>query len=100
MSKRKNWDILLGSEDNFIFNNSRESILTKKTKKRIPIYARLIISAFIYCIIYTILNFSLPNLANYINQITCFVLAILGFILTSYKDHKNKLFNEIYGRGN
>ncbi len=99
MSKRKDWDILVDCENNAIFNNERIK-LTNKTKKRIPIFIRIIISAFIYGIIYSILNFSFPNLANYINQIACFVLAILSFILTSYKDYKNKLYNEIYKRRN
>ena len=98
MSKRKNWNIRLESDSKDKENYME--ISKNMPKKRIPIYARLIISGVIYIIIYSLLNFSLPNLANYINQITCFLLAILGFIFTSYKDHKNKLYNEIYGRRN
>lgn len=97
MDKKKDWNIQLDSEDDTDFNN--EIILPKnKTKKRIPVYARMLISTFIYIIIYTVLNLVLPDLANYIHQIVCFILAILGFILASYKDHKNKVFNEIYGK--
>lgn len=92
MSQHKDWEVLLEKEE----NSKVTHISASKRKKRIPVYARITISLIVYCIAYTLLNIGFPSLASYINALLGIVLATTGFIITSYRDYKNKLYNEIF----
>ena len=94
MNKKKNWNIPINYE-----KEPSKKIVSKHKKRRVPVFVRITISLIIYCIVYTILSYSFPKVAEYINHIASIFLAGIGFIITSYKDYKNKLYNEIiYGR--
>jgi len=93
MKNAKDWDIQLEPE---VKASANEKVHASKYKKRVPMFVRLIISGIIYVFVYTLLTCFFPNFASYINTIVGIVLALASFVITSYTDYKNKIFNEIY----
>lgn len=96
MKNTKDWDIPLEPEVETLASEKKH---TPRGKKRMPMFVRLIISGIIYLLVYTLLAIFFPELASYINTIVGITLAAVGFIITSYTDYKNKIFNEIYKKG-
>lgn len=67
-------------------------------KKRLPLFMRLIISCIILVVSFSALKALFPGFADYVHQVVSFILALAGFIASSYKDYKNKIYNELHGK--
>ena len=92
---KKDWDILISYENETIKTKYKKNIY----KKRIPTYVRMLIALLIFCIVYVFMRTYMKDLSQCIYDIVSVALAALGYITTSYKDYKNKIFNEVYNKG-